>query len=124
MPSNLNLKDAQAFAYKTRISWKYVPDHFLPSPKEYARMMQMDRLIQAAVATDGSAKWGCTVTGGQRMEWVFYTLDDAAFVSRVQAALAQTGPYPIEFSSRKQVDVSAEVQNAEQTRLTPKRCLE
>lgn len=124
MPSNLNLKDAQAFAYKTRISWKYVPDHFLPSPREYARMMQMDRLIQAAVATDDSAKWGCTVTGGQRMEWVFYTLDDAAFVSRAQAALSQTGPYPIEFSSRKQVDVSAEVQNAEQTRLTPKRCLE
>ncbi|WKV87220.1 hypothetical protein LJU32_15595 [Pseudomonas sp. B21_DOA] len=58
MSSNLNLKDAQAFAYKTRISWKYVPDHFLPSPKEYARMKQMERLIQAAVATDGSAKWG------------------------------------------------------------------
>lgn len=124
MPSNLNLKDTQAFPYKARISWKYVSDRFLPSSKESARMMQMDRLIQAAVATDGSAKWGCTVTGGQRMEWVFYTLDDAAFVSRVQAALAQTGPYPIEFSSRKQADVSAEVPNTEQTRLTPKRCLE
>lgn len=87
-------------------------------------MMQVDRLIKAAVTADGFAKWGCTVTGGKRQVWVFYTLDDAAFVSRVQAALAQTGPYPIEFSSRKQADVSAEVQNAEQTRLTPKRCLE
>ncbi|MGF6131286.1 hypothetical protein ABIA54_000147 [Pseudomonas sp. EB276 TE3739] len=124
MPDSLHLKDTQAFPYKTRISWKYVSDHLLPSPKEYARMMQMDRLIQAAVAADGSAKWGCTVTGGQRLEWVFYTLDDAAFVSRVQAVLAQTGPYPVEFSSRKQADVSAAVLNAGEIRLTPKRCLE
>lgn len=124
MPSDLNLKDTQAFPYKSRISWKYVSDRFLPSSKESARMMQVDRLIKAAVTADGFAKWGCTVTGGKRQVWVFYTLDDAAFVSRVQAALAQTGPYPIELSSRKQADFSAEVPNTEQTRLTPKRCLE
>lgn len=91
-------------------------------------MAEMEGLIRSAVTDSGSAKWVCMVTGVNQREWIFYARNDDAFITRVQTTLAPTGPYPIEFSSRKEPAWNADGLNGEkptqQIQITPKQCVE
>jgi hypothetical protein len=120
--------EKQALPFKIRVTWKYPSGTVLPASQELARMDEMEDLILPAVKDKGLAKWVCTVTGEHRREWIFYTRSDDAFITRVQAALAPTGPYPIELSGRKEPAWGADGLNGDnqrrEFRITPKQCVE
>ncbi|QHF05789.1 DUF695 domain-containing protein [Pseudomonas asturiensis] len=120
--------EKRALPFKVRITWKYSSKGLIPAPRDRVRMDEMERLILPAVQDKGLAKWVCTVTGGHQREWIFYTRSDEAFIAQTQAVLAQTGPYPIELSARKEPALSTEVKNSENLpediRITPKKCVE
>ena len=120
--------EKRALPFKIRVTWKYVSEGVIPPPRDRFRMDEMERLILPAVQDKGLAKWVCTVTGGHQREWIFYTRSDEAFIAKTQAVLAQTGPYPIELSARKEQALSTDVQSSENPpediRITPKKCVE
>ncbi|MFJ4143043.1 DUF695 domain-containing protein [Pseudomonas sp. NPDC089734] len=125
---SISATDKRALPFKIRVTWKYSSKGVIPAPRDRVRMDEMERLILLAVQDKGLAKWVCTVTGGHQREWIFYTRSDEAFIAQTQAALAHTGPYPIELSARKEPVLSTEVQNSENLpediRITPKKCVE
>ncbi|WP_256576439.1 DUF695 domain-containing protein [Pseudomonas sp. B11(2017)] len=120
----ISVTEKRVLPFKIRVTWKFSPKETIPTPRVHFRMNEMERLILPAVQDKGLAKWVCTVTGGQQREWIFYTRSDDAFIAQVQTVLAQTGPYPIELSARKEPALSSEVQSSENIRITPKKCVE
>ncbi|MDD1006910.1 DUF695 domain-containing protein [Pseudomonas shahriarae] len=125
---SISASEKQAQPFKVRVTWKHASTTAMLAPRDRARMAKMEGLILSAVTDSGSAKWVCTVTGVHQREWIFYARSDDAFITRVQATLAPTGPYPIEFSSRKEPAWNADGLNgeklSEQIRITPKQCVE
>ncbi|MCK1784098.1 DUF695 domain-containing protein [Pseudomonas sp. TNT11] len=125
---SISATEKRALPFKIRVTWKYSSKGVIPAPRDRFRMDEMERLILPAVQDKGLAKWVCTVTGGHQREWIFYTRSDEAFIAQTQAVLAQTGPYPIELSARKEQALSTEVQSSENLpediRITPKKCVE
>jgi hypothetical protein len=120
--------EKQALPFKVRVIWKYVSKTFRPRSRDLVRMDEMEALILPAVEEKGLAKWVCTLTGEKRRVWTFYTRSDDAFIARVQAALAPSGPYPIELSAGKEPAWRADELTADnlhrEIRITPKRCVE
>lgn len=125
---SISATEKRALSFKIRVTWKYSSKGVIPAPRDRVRMDEMERLILPAVQDKGLAKWVCTVTGGNQRQWIFYTRSDEAFIAQTQAVLAQTGPYPIELSARKEPTLSTEVQSSENLtediRITPKKCVE
>ncbi|NWD76012.1 DUF695 domain-containing protein [Pseudomonas gingeri] len=126
--NSISAAEKQALPFKIRVTWKFSSKGLRASPIDSARMNKMERLILPAVQDKGLAKWVCTVTGGQQREWIFYTQSDEGFIAKTRGVLAQTGPYPIELSARKEPALSPEVKSGENppknTRITPKNCME
>ncbi|WP_234778835.1 DUF695 domain-containing protein [Pseudomonas amygdali] len=124
---SISAAEKRALPFKIRITWKYSSKSLLPAPRDRIRMDQMERLILPALQEKGLAKWACTVTGGQQREWIFYTRNNEAFIVQTKAVLAQTGPYPIELSARKEPVLSTEMHKGGNSpgdnRITPKSCV-
>jgi hypothetical protein len=110
--------------FKIKVTWKYLSKRFGPEPRDRVPMEDMESLLLAAAKENGLAKWACTVTGGKQRQWIFYTRDDAVFIARIKSVLAPTGPYPIEFSARRESGLGTDVDTAQDSRLTPKKCME
>ncbi|WP_458130992.1 DUF695 domain-containing protein [Pseudomonas sp. R3-41] len=125
---SISATEKRALPFKIKITWKYSSEGLIPAPRDRVRMDGMERLILPAMQDKGLAKWVCTVTGGKQREWIFYTRNDEAFIAQTRAILAQTGPYPIELSARKEPALSTEIQSGENLsegiRITPKTCVE
>ncbi|WP_192564729.1 DUF695 domain-containing protein [Pseudomonas gozinkensis] len=125
---SISATEKQALPFKARITWKYSSPTHAPGYRVGKRMAEMEKLILPALQDKGLAKWICTVTGGGQREWIFYTQSDEAFIARTQAVLAQTGPYPIELTAKKEAVSGTELQSAENLtediRMTPKKCME
>ncbi|MFW9082033.1 DUF695 domain-containing protein [Pseudomonas sp. P2757] len=128
MNGSITVIDKQALPFKVRVTWKYTSKTFLPEAIELERMDKMEDLLLSAVKDQGPAKWVCTVTGEHRREWIFYTPSDLVFISRLQSVLAPTGPYPVEWSTRKEPLRGANGQTdnnlPDEVRITPKLCME
>ncbi|MBW1248940.1 DUF695 domain-containing protein [Pseudomonas tolaasii] len=116
--------ERRALPYKIRITWKYSSKTLRPAPRDLSRMEQMRSLIVPAVQEQGLAKWLCTVTGGQQVQWIFYAESEESFRAQVNAALAKSGPYPLAFTTHKEPAPSGEMGEAETVRITPKTCME
>ncbi|MFJ2279514.1 DUF695 domain-containing protein [Pseudomonas sp. NPDC087803] len=121
---SISLAEKQALPFKARIVWKYSSARLIPERRDALQMEKMQVLIMSAVQENGLAKWICTATGGQQREWIFYTQSDEAFIAKVRAALAQTGPYPIELKAQRDVTPTTLGQAAQDIRVTPKLCME
>jgi hypothetical protein len=125
---SISVTEKQALPFKIRVTWKYVSKTFRPRSRDLVRMDEMQALIQPAVEENGLAKLVCTVTGEQQRVWTFYTRSADAFTARAQAALAPTGPYPVELSAGKEPAWRADELTADnlhrEIRITPKRCVE
>ncbi|MFJ2528975.1 DUF695 domain-containing protein [Pseudomonas helmanticensis] len=125
---SISATEQQALPFKMRVRWNYTSRKLLPRPRDLVRMNEMEALLLSAAADDGLAKWVCTVTGEHRREWIFYARSDTDFMNRMQALLAPSGPYPVEWSGRKEPARSAEGANSAdpsgEIRMTPTRCLE
>ncbi|WPN64333.1 DUF695 domain-containing protein [Pseudomonas sp. P9_35] len=125
---SISTTEKRALPFKVKVTWKYSSKGLIPALRDRVRMNEMERLILPAMQDKGLAKWVCTVTGGKQREWIFYTRNDEAFIAQTRAILAQTGPYPIELSARKEPALSTEMQSGESLpeniRITPKTCVE
>ena len=121
---SISATEQQALPFKMRVRWNYTSRKFLPRPRDLVRMNEMEALLLSAATDDGLAKWVCTVTGEHRREWIFYARSDTDFMSRMQTLLAPSGPYPVEWSGRKEPARSANEASSVDIRMTPKRCLE
>ncbi|MFJ2709630.1 DUF695 domain-containing protein [Pseudomonas sp. NPDC087346] len=124
---SISASEKQGLPFKVKVTWKHTTATSLLAPRDRARMAEVEGLIQSTVTDSRSAKWVCTVTGVHQREWIFYALSDDAFITRVQAALAPTGPYPIELSSRKEPEWRTDGSSGElsqQIQITPKQCVE
>lgn len=116
--------ERRALPYKIRITWKYTSKTLRPAPRDLSRMEQMRSLIVPSVQEQGLAKWLCTVTGGQQVQWIFYAKSEEAFMAQVKTAQAKGDPYPLVFTTNKEPAPSVEMDGAETIRITPKTCLE
>jgi hypothetical protein len=125
---SISATEQQALPFKMRVRWNYTSRKLLPRPRDLVRMNEMEALLLSAAVDDGLAKWVCTVTGEHRREWIFYARSDTDFMNQMQALLAPSGPYPVEWSGRKEPARNAERANSAdpsgEIRITPKRCLE
>ncbi|WP_123450192.1 DUF695 domain-containing protein [Pseudomonas fluorescens] len=121
---SISATEQQALPFKVRVRWNYTSRKLLPRPRDLVRMNEMEALLLSAAADDGLAKWVCTVTGEHRREWIFYARSDTDFMSRMQTLMAPSGPYPVEWSGRKEPARSANGASSVDIRMTPKRCLE
>lgn len=125
---SISVTENRALPFKVRVTWKYASTGGMPAPRDRVRMDEMERLILPAVQGKGLAKWICTMTGGNQRQWIFYTRNHEAFIAQTQAALAQTGPYPIELSTHQEPALNTDVQSGgnrpERIRITPKKCVE
>jgi hypothetical protein len=126
--NKISAAEQQALPFKMKIRWNYTSRKFLPRPRDLVRMNEMEALLKSAATENGLAKWVCTVTGEQRREWVFYARSDADFMTRMQTILAPTGPYPVEWSGRKDpahnVEGTSKADASGEILITPKLCVE
>ncbi|WP_311881106.1 MULTISPECIES: DUF695 domain-containing protein [unclassified Pseudomonas] len=113
---SISATEQQALPFKMKVRWNYTSRKLLPRPRDLVRMNEMEALLLSAAADDGLAKW------------IFYARSDTDFMNQMQALLAPSGPYPVEWSGRKEPARNAERANSAdpsgEIRITPKRCLE
>lgn len=121
---SISLAEKQALPFKARIVWKYSSPSLQPERRDALQMEKMQVLIMAAVQENGLAKWVCTATGGRTAGVDLLYAKHEAFITKVRAALAQTGPYPVELKAQRDAAPSVGRQPAQDIRVTPKLCME
>lgn len=121
---SISVVEKQALPYKVRIIWKYDSPYPVPGAGDVYRMGQMRRQVVPAVEAQGLAKFVCTVTADQQVQWIFYAKSEETFMAQVNAALAKSDPYPLLFTATKEPALSSEMAGADSLRITPKTCME
>ncbi|MGH2420505.1 DUF695 domain-containing protein [Pseudomonas canadensis] len=121
---SISVAEKQALPYKVRIIWKYDSPYPVPGPGDVYRMGQMREQVVPAVEAQGLAKFVCTVTADQQVQWIFYAKSEETFMAQVNAALAKSDPSPLVFTATKEPALSSEMAGAQSIRITPKTCME
>ncbi|OIN43283.1 DUF695 domain-containing protein [Pseudomonas costantinii] len=121
---SISVTEKQALPYKIRITWKFDSPFPVPVPGDVYRMGQMRQQVVPAVEAQGLAKFVCTVTADQQVQWIFYAKSEETFMAQVNAALAKSDRYPLVFTANKEPALSSEMAGAGTLRITPKTCME
>jgi len=121
---SISVAEKQALPYKVRITWKYDSPFPVPLPGDVYRMGQMRQQVVPAVEAQGLAKFVCTVTADQQVQWIFYAKSEETFMARVNAALAKSEPYPLIFTATEEPAPNSDMVKTGALRITPKICME
>jgi len=78
------------------IVWKYKSESGMPSKGERERMDSLEDLLHPKVEKNGFATLALVSTGENLREWIYYTKSQEEFLNRLNKALREQAPYPIE----------------------------
>ncbi len=101
--------DTSKYPTLLAIHWdiQTLTDRRMPSPKEQARMEQLEDLLTEGLGSIGQSYLTAVVTGNGVREWQWYTRDPQEALSRINATLSGKEPFPIKIIADEDTEWSA-----------------
>ena len=94
-------KDFKRSDQPTRIIlvWRYEGEKGMPNKAEHARMNELEDALEPMVESGGFSTLALVSTGEGLREWIYYTKSEEAFFEKLNLALRELKPFPIEIHS-------------------------
>jgi hypothetical protein len=73
----------------------------MPPPDELQRMTELEERLDALEGEE-TGYMMLSATGGGRREWLWYVADVEAYMDRLNEALSEATPYPVEFEASEE----------------------
>src|SRR5262249_7489606 len=86
------------------IVWKYKSEKGQPMSEDHQRMNQLEDMLESVLNEDGFATLALVSTGEDLREWTYYTKSGTEFMARLNYALAEVTPFPIEIQPASDPD--------------------
>ena len=78
------------------IVWKYVSENGQPNPDEHSDMNQLEDALERVLQGSQVATLALVSTGENLREWTYYAQSEDVFIERLNLALEDMPPFPIE----------------------------
>jgi len=78
------------------IVWKYVSENGQPNPDEHSDMNQLEDALERILKGSQLATLALVSTGENLREWTYYAKSESVFIERLNLALEDMPPFPIE----------------------------
>ena len=92
--------DPSRYAGLINIYWRFDGEwnEGMPPSDVYDRMAALEEALEPLDGPE-TGFFVVSITGNNRKEWAWYVADPAAFMERVNVALAGSEPFPVEFET-------------------------
>ena len=84
---------------RVTINWNYESKNGMPSADVRQRMDELENILKPVVETDDFSTLALVSTGENSREWIYYTSSSELFIEKLNEALKDQPPFPIEIRS-------------------------